>query len=353
MRAALTLGRRGMGRVWPNPAVGCVIVRDGVVVGRGRTADGGRPHAETVALKQAGGAAKGATVYVTLEPCAHHGQTPPCAQALIDAGVVRVVVGCGDVDQRVAGKGIAMLRAAGIDVRSLDLPQAIDSHAGFFKRLRVGAPLLTLKLAATIDGRIATSNGESKWITGSQARSLVHAMRHSHDAVLVGGGTARADNPMLDVRGMGDVSQPVRIVVSSDLNLPRNGKLAMSAKAQPLWLCHTKGADTAAWQALGAVTIECAAIGGQVDLADMMLKLGDAGLTRVFSEGGAQLAGQLIKGGHVDELVSFTGGRLIGADGLASVGFNNVQALSEAPTLDLIEARRVGDDVMQRWRLTP
>jgi len=246
MHAALTLGRRGLGRVWPNPSVGCIIVRDGLVVGRGRTADGGRPHAETIALEQAGAAARGAVAYVTLEPCAHHGKTPPCAQALIDAGVQRVVVGCVDIDARVAGQGVAMLRAAGIDVDVLASQTALEDHAGFFKRVRSGTPILTLKLASTIDGRIATAAGESKWITGPQARSMVHAMRAQHDAVLIGGGTARTDDPKLNVRGMGDVPQPVRVVVSSDLNLPRDGHLATTAKSQPLWLC--KRHDDEAWR---------------------------------------------------------------------------------------------------------
>ena len=352
MRAALTLGRRGLGRVWPNPSVGCVIVRDGVVIGRGRTGDGGRPHAETQALAQAGDAS-GATVYVTLEPCAHHGHTPPCAQALIDANVARVVIACQDTDTRVAGKGVAMLQNAGIDVSDADdlsRQMAQDDHAGFFQRLGDGTPLLTLKLAATIDGRIATSTGQSKWITGPQARRMVHAMRAQHDAVLVGGGTARADDPMLDVRGMGQVPQPVRIVVSKNLDIPQDGKLALSARQHPLWLCHASGADTAPWHALGAKTIACALDGDRVDLVDMMTKLGDAGLTRVFCEGGAMLAGQLLDRVTVHALISFTGGRLIGADGLASVGLRGITQMDAAPKLTLQETRRVGDDVMQRWQ---
>ena len=353
MRAALVLGRRGLGRVWPNPSVGCIIVRDGIVVGRGRTADGGRPHAETVALAQAADAARGATAYVTLEPCAHHGQTPPCARALIDADIGRVVVGCTDKDKRVSGQGIAMLRDAGIEVLCLDDPQAQVDHTGFFQRVTGGTPLLTIKLAATIDGRIATSTGESKWITGLDARHMVHAMRAQHDAVMVGGGTARADDPMLDVRGMGDVPQPVRVVVSSDLNIPLDGKLALSAQTQPLWLCHTKGADVTPWHTLGAVTIECDTQAGQVGLADMMTKLGAAGLTRVFCEGGATLAAQLMLDTKVHELISFTGGRLIGADGLASVGLRGITSMMSAPVLDLIDVRQVGGDVMQRWRLAP
>lgn len=350
MRAALTLGRRGLGRVWPNPAVGCIIVRDGIVVGRGRTADGGRPHAETVALKQAGSAASGAAAFVTLEPCAHHGQTPPCAQALIDAGIARVVIGASDPDPRVSGKGAAMLRAAGVRVdEGVMSDVAENDQRGFLKRLTTGMPFLTLKLASSIDGRIATHTGDSQWITGDAARRMVHAMRANHDAVMVGAGTARDDDPRLDVRGLGDVPQPVRIVVSRDLDIPLDGQLAQSAKVQPLWLCHGAGANVEAWHALGARTITCAVRDDMVDLADAMKKLGDAGLTRVFCEGGGQLAAGLLP--YADELVSFTGGRLIGADGRASFGQTGIKVLEEAPRLDLIESRVIGQDVLQRWRV--
>jgi len=349
MRAALTLGRRGLGRVWPNPAVGCVIVRDGIVVGRGRTADGGRPHAETVALSQAGARAKGATAFVTLEPCAHHGQTPPCAQSLIDAGVSRVVVATQDPDPRVAGRGIAMLRDAGISVETGVLAaEAEDLQQGFLRRITEGMPLLTLKLATSIDGRIATATGDSQWITGPAARRMVHAMRANHDAVMVGAGTARDDDPSLNVRGIGDVSQPVRIVVSSDLNIPKDGYLARTVQDQPLWLCHLEGADVTAWQALGAKTIACKGAQGRVDLGDMMHQLGALGLTRVFCEGGGALAAELLP--LATELVSFTGGRVIGADARAAIELTGIASLGDAPTFTLHSTQAVGGDVMQRWR---
>ncbi|MCB2111260.1 MAG: bifunctional diaminohydroxyphosphoribosylaminopyrimidine deaminase/5-amino-6-(5-phosphoribosylamino)uracil reductase RibD, partial [Rhodobacteraceae bacterium] len=262
MSLALALGRRGLGRVWPNPAVGCVIVREGRIVGRGRTADGGRPHAETVALAEAGAAAEGATAYVSLEPCAHHGQTPPCAEALIAAGVARVVTALEDPDPRVAGRGHAMLRAAAIAVTTGVMePEARAGQQGFLTRVRLGRPMLTLKLAASLDGRIATASGESRWITGPEARRRVHAMRATHDAVLVGAGTARADDPELTVRGLGPtpmpqpVPQPVRVVAARGLDLPRGGKLAKTIAEAPLWLLHGSGAPSAAradWQALGA-----------------------------------------------------------------------------------------------------
>mgnify|MGYP005990964139 CR=1 FL=1 len=210
MALALSLGRRGQGRVWPNPAVGCVIVAQGRIVGRGWTQPGGRPHGEVEALAQAGAAARGATAYVTLEPCSHHGQTPPCARALIDAGVARVVVATTDSDARVNGQGLQMLRDAGVEVTlGVGEAEARREHAGCFRRVELGRPLLTLKLASSFDGRIATGTGESQWITAPLARRVVHAMRSRHDAVLIGGGTARADDPSLTVRDLGVDHQPV------------------------------------------------------------------------------------------------------------------------------------------------
>ena len=195
MRAALALARRGLGNTWPNPAVGCVIVNEGRVVGRGWTQRGGRPHAETEALARAGSAATGATAYVTLEPCSHHGKTPPCAEALIGARIARVVAAVEDPDPRVSGAGIARLRDAGVEVETgLCAEEAAELNAGFFCRVTHGRPLVTLKLATSLDGRIATANGESRWITGPAARERAHLLRATHDAVLVGTGTAFADD---------------------------------------------------------------------------------------------------------------------------------------------------------------
>jgi diaminohydroxyphosphoribosylaminopyrimidine deaminase/5-amino-6-(5-phosphoribosylamino)uracil reductase len=307
MALALSLGRRGMGQCAPNPAVGCVIVQGGRIVGRGSTAPGGRPHAETIALAQAGAAARGATAYVTLEPCAHHGATPPCAGALIAAGVARVVAPFDDTDPRVAGRGFAMLRAAGIAVTTGVLAEeAARDHAGFLIRNEAGRPYVTLKLAASFDGRIATASGHSQWITGPQARRAVHAMRARHDAVMVGAGTARADDPMLTVRGMGVRHRPVRVVVSRRLDLAQTSQLAQSAGEVPLWLCHGDGIGperAAAWQGLGARLLPCAVAAGQVEPGSVLRALGAAGLTRVLCEGGGALAASLISAGLVDELV--------------------------------------------------
>ncbi|MCU4653160.1 bifunctional diaminohydroxyphosphoribosylaminopyrimidine deaminase/5-amino-6-(5-phosphoribosylamino)uracil reductase RibD [Roseibacterium sp. SDUM158016] len=354
MRLALSLGRRGQGRVWPNPAVGCVIVRDGRVVGRGWTQDGGRPHAERVALDEAGAAATGATAYVTLEPCNHTGVTPPCSEALVAASLARVVVAVSDPDPRTAGAGIARLRAAGIAVETGVLEaEAARDHTGFFSRIRAGRPHLHLKLATTLDGRIATATGESRWITGAAARHWVHAQRACHDAVLVGAGTARADDPMLTVRGFGATVQPVRIVLSRRLDLPLDGKLAATAREVPLWLLHGREATPGArdaWEAQGARLLEVGSVaGGHVDLTAALGALGEAGLTRVFCEGGGTLAAALLAGDLVDEISLVTAGKAIGAEGTPAVGAMGIAALSEAPPFRLESTRILGGDVLSRW----
>lgn len=351
MALALQLGRRGLGRVWPNPAVGCVIVNHGRIVGRGWTQNGGRPHAETVALAQAGAEARGACVYVTLEPCAHHGKTPPCAEALIAAGVARVVVALGDPDPRVAGRGIAMLQQAGIavDVGVL-ADQACRDHAGFLSRITQKRPFVTLKLAGTLDGRIATASGESQWITGALARRAVHLMRARHDAVMVGAGTVRADDPALTVRGLGIDRQPVRVIVSRAMKLSPTSQLAQTAQQVPVWLCHGAEADVAAWVAQGAVSLPCAVHAGQVDPEAMLQVLADAGITRLFCEGGGMLAASLLGAGLVDDLVVMTAGRAIGAEGTPALAAMGIGRLADAPRFVLHDLARLGPDVMTLWR---
>lgn len=357
MAAALSLGRRGQGACWPNPAVGCVIVKEnrvvGRVVGRGWTQPGGRPHAETMALAQAGDLARGATAYVTLEPCSHHGETPPCTDALIAAGIARVVAPMADSDPRVAGQGFDQLRQSGIDVTTgVMVETAARDHAGFFLKTEQGRPLVTLKLASSFDGRIATATGQSQWITGPMARRAVHGLRASHDAVMVGAGTVRADDPSLTVRDLGVVRQPVRVIVSRHLDLPLLSQLARSAYDIPVWLCHGPGADIErlhAWAGLGARLLPCGGRGTQLDAADVLRQLGAAGLTRVFCEGGGALAASLLAADLVDELVGFTAGLAIGAEGMPAIGALGLQRLESAPRFDLIETRPIGPDILHRW----
>ena len=322
MAQALVLARRGLGNTWPNPAVGCVLIRDGIVVGRGCTQPGGRPHAEVMALSQAGPLARGATAYVTLEPCAHHGRTPPCAEALLAAGVTRVVAAQTDPDPRVAGRGLQMLRDAGIAVSENVLEaEARAMQRGFLTRITQGRPMLTLKLGTSFDGRIATAGGESQWITSALARRHVQLLRLSHDAVMVGGGTARADLPGLNLRGMGEQRQPVRVVVSSRPlpDLPPEG-----AAHGPLWQ-----------------------VSGQP--VDFMRELGARGLTRVLCEGGGILAASLLRADCVDELIGYTAGLLLGGDGRPGVGAMGLAHLADAPRFRLVEQRRIGPDLMHRW----
>ena len=353
MAHALGLAARGLGRVWPNPAVGCVIVNFGRVVGRGWTGPGGRPHAETLALEQAGHAAKGATAYVTLEPCAHHGQTPPCAEALVAARVKRVVSAIEDPDPRVAGRGHVRLREAGVAVETgLMAAEAEALQRGFLNRIRLGRPMITLKLATSIDGRIATASGESQWITGAQARARVHAMRAQHDAVLIGAGTARADDPSLTVRGFGNCPQPVRIVAARRLALPRDGKLARTARDVPVWLVHGPQAAEAArraWEGLGARLVEVVEDSDQLDPLALLSALGDAGLTRVLCEGGGLLAAALLKADLVDEIALFAAGLALGADGLPAVGALGVGTLAEAQRFALRHTEWIGADTLSLW----
>ncbi|MEO0389399.1 MAG: bifunctional diaminohydroxyphosphoribosylaminopyrimidine deaminase/5-amino-6-(5-phosphoribosylamino)uracil reductase RibD [Pseudomonadota bacterium] len=353
MALALSLGRRGHGRTAPNPAVGCVIVAAGRIVGRGWTQPGGRPHAEVVALAQAGDQARGATVYVTLEPCAHYGKTPPCAEALIAAGVSRVVVATGDPDPRVSGQGLDMLRAAGIAVDTgLMQDAARQDLAGFLSRLTQQRCQVTLKLAASFDGRIATGTGQSQWITGPEARRAVHAMRARHDAVMVGGGTARSDDPSLTVRGLGTGHQPARVVVSRRLDLPLMGVLARTAAEVPVILCHGTDADPAlqeTWRGLGATLLTCRTVGAHLDPQDVLSQLASHGVGTVFCEGGGALAASLVEADLVDRFVGFTAGLAIGAEGLPSVGALGLSHLDNARRFALRRSQRIGADLMHEW----
>lgn len=352
MAAALGLARRNLGRTWPNPSVGCVIVgADGRVVGRGHTQPGGRPHAETEALREAGTAARGATAYVTLEPCAHHGATPPCAEALVASGIAHCVIAVGDPDPRVAGGGIAILERAGIEVTLGVLADAAaELNAGFFTRIKSGRPLVTLKLATTLDGKIATLGGESKWITGVEARACGHQLRASHDAIMVGSGTALADNPELTCRLPGLESRsPVPIVFDSRLRLPHTAKLARSGA----WLVthdgHGKSA-LAPYLEAGMEIVAVPAAQGMLDLAAALRALGGRGLTRLLVEGGANIATNLIQHDFVDRLAWFQAPLVLGNDGMAAIQPMAVAHLDRARRFALLSRQQIGADGFAWYR---
>jgi diaminohydroxyphosphoribosylaminopyrimidine deaminase/5-amino-6-(5-phosphoribosylamino)uracil reductase len=350
MSAALGLGRRNLGRTWPNPSVGCVIVRDDRVVGRGYTQPGGRPHAETEALAQAGAEARGATAYVTLEPCAHHGKTPPCAEALVAAGIKRCVIATGDPDPRVAGGGIAILKQAGIEITEGVLEAvAREDNAGFFTRIKLGRPLITLKLATSLDGRIATVSGESKWITGSEARAVGHQLRASHDAIMVGSGTVIADDPELTCRlpGLEDRS-PIRIVLDTRLRISPTAKLLANQDRLATWIVTKAGHPGTALDRLrptkATLIDSLPADAGSVEVSAVLAELGTRGLTRVLVEGGAALATSLLRSDLVDRIAWFQAPFVIGNDGMAAIGELRRAALDRISRFKLLSEQRVGPD---------
>ncbi len=357
MLAALALARRGLGQTWPNPTVGCVLVNRGRVVGRAHTAPGGRPHAEAAALAQAGGLARGATAYVTLEPCSHHGRTPPCADALVAAGVARVVVACGDPDPRVDGAGLARLRAAGIGVETgLLAAEAEALQLGFLTRTRLGRPMVTLKLATTLDGRLATAAGQSQWITGPAARRAGQALRGTHDATLAGIGTVLADDPALTCRISGFRRTPeVRVVLDTSLRIPPGSRLVRTAREVPTWVLHgpAEPGRVAALAGAGVRLFEVASAAGGLDLAAAMMALGAAGLTRVLVEGGAQVAGGLLRADLVDRLAWFHAPAVMGGDGWPAARPFGVAALAEMPRFRRVAVRSLGADMLTECERAP
>lgn len=325
MRYALALARRGLGRTAPNPSVGCVIVHDDYVVGIGNTADGGRPHAETIALDMAGEKAKGATAYVTLEPCSHHGKTPPCANALIDVGIKRCVIACGDVNPQVNGEGIKMLRQAGIEVASgICEAEARQLNMGFFLNYEEGRPFITLKTAMTIDGKIALGNGQSQWITSPLSRRKAHQIRSMHDAVLCGIGTVNLDDPMLTSRVDGLVHKAVRIVLDTDLSTDVKSKLVRSAPRDPLWIIHDAhdAVKIDALKSTGVKLFQCKTR----DLTRVLQLISENGVTRLLVEGGSEIHSSFLREELWDEMAVFTGGKVFGSGHSAfrDMNFENV-----------------------------
>ncbi|MEE9317408.1 MAG: bifunctional diaminohydroxyphosphoribosylaminopyrimidine deaminase/5-amino-6-(5-phosphoribosylamino)uracil reductase RibD [Rhodospirillales bacterium] len=359
MRSALALARRGLGVAWPNPAVGCILVRQDLgdrIVGRGWTQPGGRPHAETEALDRAGSLAQGATAYVTLEPCDHEGETPPCTQALIAAGIVRAVMALEDPDPRVSGKGIKRLQEAGIDTATeLCGDEARYLNAGFIMRVTLGRPLFTLKTATTLDGRVATAKGQSKWITGALARAFAHGLRADHDAIMIGIGTALADEPALTCRlpGMEEKS-PVRIIADSQLRLPPESSLAKTAKEIPTWVVTAPGPGKDKKKALEAQGIQVIEAetddNGRPDLDWVAAELGRRGLTRVVVESGGKLAAALVKRDLIDRLAWFRSPKLIGDDGRGAVAAFGIDGVAQAPAFVRDSISDAGQDVLETYR---
>jgi diaminohydroxyphosphoribosylaminopyrimidine deaminase/5-amino-6-(5-phosphoribosylamino)uracil reductase len=323
MALALTLGRRGQGRTWPNPAVGAVLVKDGAIVGRGWTQPGGRPHAEVEALRRAGAEAKGATLYVTLEPCSHFGKSPPCADAVIAAGVARVVSAIEDPNPEVAGAGHARLRAAGIAVDvGIGAEAARRDHAGHILRMREGRPHVLLKLAVSADGKAGAAGRQPFPITGQAVRDRVHLLRARSDAIMIGIGTALADDPMLTSRLPGmEAYSPVRVVLDATLRLPLDSALVRTARQTPLWMVGGIEAAAVAEQALhkqGAEVLRVPEIDGRCDLPAVLGLLGQRGVTRLMLEGGPTLAASFLAADLVDEAVLFQSAKIIGSDGIVA-----------------------------------
>lgn len=326
-------------------------------MGRGWTQPGGRPHAETEALRRAGALARGATAYVTLEPCAHHGKTPPCADALIAAGVIRVVSAVEDPDPRVQGRGTARLEAAGVALtRGVCEAEAHLLNAGFFLRIREGRPLLTLKAATSLDGRIATASGESRWITGPEAREWGHRLRARHDAILIGIGTAEADNPMLTCRLPGLERRSLqRVVVDSMLRLKIDSQLIESARKYPTLVVTGSRPDEALKAALerkGArvASVDCGTDGRPEPLA-IMRTLAGLGLTRVLLEGGGTIAAAFFRAGIVDRVAWFHAPLVLGAEGVPALGSLDYPDLAGAPHLSRLTARTAGPDAIQMFEI--
>jgi diaminohydroxyphosphoribosylaminopyrimidine deaminase/5-amino-6-(5-phosphoribosylamino)uracil reductase len=353
MALALALGRRGQGRTWPNPAVGAVIVKDGVIVGRGWTQPGGRPHAEVEALRRAGEAARGAMLYVTLEPCSHFGKSPPCADAAIAAGIARVVSAIEDPNPEVAGQGHTRLRAAGIVVDvGLGAQEAARDHAGHFRRIRDKRPHVILKLAVSSDEKIAAAGRKPVAISGDAAKARVHLLRGQSDAILVGIGTVLADDPLLTTRLPGmEAQSPVRVVLDRSLRIPGSSRLVHSARETPLWVMTSNLAEAPAAMKLGAAgaqVIRVAATSAPpgLDLQAVLHALAEKGITRLLVEGGSRVASSFVAAGLVDEVWLLRGPGAIGADGIAALDALPLSAITQSPELKVRASEMLQKDTL-------
>ncbi len=348
MHRAITLARKGMGKTAPNPAVGCVVVRDGAIVGEGWHRKAGTPHAEVHALRQAGGAARGADVYVTLEPCSHYGKTPPCAEALIAAGVQRVFAAMVDPNPKVSGRGVEMLRSAGIEVTIGILERESRLlNEPFIKHVTTGLPFVILKSAMTLDGKTATESGDSKWITNEKSRRYVHKLRALLDAVMVGVGTVTADDPQLTSRIAGG-RDPLRIIVDSALTIPIHSRvLHLSSPARTV-IATLAGSGPKAEQLrdCGVEILQCQEREGRVDLHDLLARLGSMGVQSVLLEGGSRLAGEALRLGLIDKFLLFYAPKIVGGEAPGLFAGRSAGRMAEAVRLMDLKVRRFDEDIM-------
>ncbi len=355
MKTALRLAARGLGRTNPNPSVGCVIVKGNQTIGRGWTQPGGRPHAEIMALNSCFESPIGATAYVTLEPCSHHGHTPPCADALIDAAITRVVIATGDPHPSVSGQGMHKLSRAGITVETGILEEEAKSlNAGFLKCCTSKKPLVTVKIASTLDAKTATANGQSKWITSPRARHAGHLLRATYDAILIGIGTALKDDPELTCRIDGLESRsPLRIVADSRLRLPLTSRLVANASEAPLLIITARGNDKARIEALNDLGVDLLEVGvdaaGVPDMSEALTGLCERGITRLLVEGGAHIIASMIRAKLVDRLEWFYANKIIGGDGLPALQSIGLKELTDAPEFDLIDEQIQGIDTRRTF----
>ncbi len=348
MRRAIALARRGVGKTAPNPAVGCVIARDGAIVGEGWHRKAGTPHAEVHALRQAGRSARGADVYVTLEPCSHHGKTPPCAEALIAAGVRRVFAAMVDPNPKVSGRGIGLLRAAGIEVQvGLLESESLLLNEPFLKHVTTGLPFVILKSALTLDGKTATRNGDSRWVTGEASRRYVHRLRSRVDAIMVGIGTVIADDPQLTCRIPGG-KDPLRVVVDARMDIvPAARVLHLDSPARTV-IATLDGAGPRAesLKAQGVEILRCRGREGRVDLSDLFARLGGMGVQSVLLEGGSRLAAEALRLGLIDKFLLFYAPTLVGGEGAGLFAGEGVEKMADAVRLRDVKVRRFGADIM-------
>lgn len=353
MASALRLARRGLYTTDPNPRVGCVIARDAAVIGEGWHRNAGGPHAEVLALQQAGMRARGATAYVTLEPCCHHGRTPPCTEALIESGVARVVIAAGDPNPQVCGKGIAELIAAGIEVDcGVIEAEACALNVGYMQRMRTGRPYVRSKVAASLDGRTALANGISQWITGEAARADVQRLRARSSAIMTGAGTMVADDPALNVRApeLGEVLQPMRAIVDSGLRTPTGARTLTLPGQVVLFTLAGEESKQRALEAAGArIEIVGAMPNGRVDLDAALLRLAALGVNELLVEAGTRLNGALLEAGLIDELVVYMAGAVLGRDARGMFDMAEVTDMASRVEFEIVDVRRVGADLRLTW----